>query len=217
MKISTLLTAACLTACLIPGCCLAGEPIIFNASRVKIFIADIQFSDRYAAAAGILASKGYIPSWPDAVAATFKAKDAQGIIQNLKIFAIPFANSRGKIATSIIGGIIQSPDGGQIDEFISTVAIPIHESPIHATPVSAWANKAIPKETNIAPIIRSFNAGNRADIWAYIIRDITPKVADPGIAIKAAFENNGYSCSIAPDWFPQKSIWYAATCMSKAQ
>jgi len=194
----------------------AAEPsIITCAQRVSSFIDAIHLGERFAANSKILASKGYSAEWSNAIAGERKAIET-GVEIRLKIFAVPFINSRGEIKDSIIGGVIQSGDGAQIYEFITVAVIADDKDIIIPADIKSGIGEAIP-DIDIKPLLSSIDAGRRSEIWDYIFRSPAINVADSGGSIRAAFEISGFYCSDAPIWFPQKSIWYATTCIRKAQ
>jgi len=192
----------------------AEQPITICASQVSKVIEQSEIKGQFAEAANILTSKSYKPQWDDAIAGIGKVSDAQGAVQALKIFAVPFVDAGGEIKATIIGGIFHSESGIQIHEFITTVGI-------DAETISHGGGSIIPIEQSVIPSIevkelqQAIIGGNRSEIWDYIIRSIGIK--DSGIAIRTAFETSGYACSIPPEWFPEKGIWYAATCIRKSQ
>jgi hypothetical protein len=189
------------------------QPAIICAGRVSSFIGRMHFGGRFAGGSRILGSRGYSVQWASAIAGEGTAIGEGGAIQDVKIFAVPFIDTAGMYRASIIGGIVQTGNGTEIHEFIITADIAGGSAPIMGQEISGDIDKkAIASAADIKPLLGSIVAGNRSEIWEYIIRRIPPRI-DTGTDIRAVFEDHGFSCATAPSWFQPKSIWYAGTCI----
>ena len=184
---------------------LAGPRIIIG-SDVNGFIGNIQLADKFYEQAKIIEARGYTASWTDAIAGEGTITGEDNVIRIIKIFAIPFTDASGIHRSSIIGGILQPKDGIQIHQFI-TIADDIGHPTIPGISIAH-----IGQDPGIEPLIHAIQTGNNPAIWSIILSG-----AIPSKSIQAAFETSGMTCSAAPIWFPEKSIWYASTCIRNTQ
>ena len=176
---------------------------IICGAEISSFIDQIRLSSQFSEDSKIIIAKGYIPRWSEAIGGIGKIVDEAGKIQQIKIFAVPFANQASGINTSIIGALIQAEDGSPIYKFITEATIP----------AISGASIIPAADISIKPVTQAIEIGNRTEIWNAIIRLIDMKPSIPGIEIKRAFENSGYACASAPTWFPRAGLWYAASCI----
>jgi hypothetical protein len=203
MKLSTM--SFFLLTSLSSDVALAGKPsIISGGIQVISSMGDNGIADKFFDNAKILSSRGLTPDWPAAIAGEGNILRDKGNIQIIKIHVIPFIDAPGLQRSSIITGIVKS-EGQIIEEFIF-IADSIDSSII--TPAIGISPK---KGTEIEPLIRAIETGDRSNIWSIILSGTIPSAS-----IRAAYEINGYACGAVPTGFPEAGIWYAATCVRSA-
>jgi hypothetical protein len=165
----------------------------------------VNLSSRFLDNSKRIAARGYTPDWPEAIAGHGRVIDNAHGTYNLTIFSVPFIDEIHSRHAAIIGGVLQSRDDSLVQEFITT-------SYLTQKSISIGPNLSAACGDDIEPLIRVIASGSRPEIWKYILSGITI----PDSSIRKAFESQGFSCSSAPIGFPDKSIWYAATCILEA-
>jgi hypothetical protein len=184
----------------------AASPRITIGTNVSEFIGNIQLADTFYEDARIIEARGYAADWQDAIAGEGTILDEGNNIRIIKIFSVPFSDSTGIRHSSIIGGILQARNSIQSHEFITIV------DHVDRPEISKISIAIIGQDTGIEPLIQAIQTGSRSSIWNIILRG-----SIPAKSIVAAFERSGIACDSAPIWFPEKSIWYAATCIPDKQ